>query len=142
MRRPAIDRDVFADHRAIADLGGGFFSAVLEVLRSTADDAANAHLHAAAERDVALQSRARSDHTIVADDAILTYHRESADLHPFSELGVGRDNRTRMDARRCHLSRTIAAMSASATTSPSTLPTPRILQTLPRSWTISSSNLI
>src|SRR5687767_4242463 len=137
MRRPAIDRDVFTDHGTIADLGGGFFAAVFEVLWGTPDDAANAHLYAAAEGHIALEGRTRSDHAIVADDAIFTNHRESADLDAFSKLSVGRDDRARMDARRRHLSRTIAAMSASATTSPSTLPTPRILHTLPRSWTIS-----
>ena len=43
-------------------------------------------------------------------------------------------------ATRGHLSRTIAAISASHTTSPSTLATPFTRQTGPRIWMISTSN--
>src|SRR5687767_12600171 len=142
MSGPAVDRHIFTDDSAITDLRRGLFAAVLEILRGPADYAADADLHPAAKRDVSLQGRTGSDHTVIADNAIFTHHRERADLDSLAELDIGRDDRARMDARTRHRSRTIAAMSASATTSPSTFPTPRILHTLPRSWTISSSKRI
>src|SRR6058998_1270588 len=113
-------------------------SLVLQVLGVVAEHAAVADLHPLAELDVALEHRVRGDVTTLAhgdvrpDDGVGTVGDVAVDV------GRGIDERGPVD----HRSTTDAIMSASATTCPSTNPTPFILHVLPRNWTISSSKRI
>src|SRR5205823_11428012 len=141
VRRSAIDRGVFANHGALPDLDRRFLSGKLQILWRPAQYGSHSDLNVLAELDVSFECRARGDNTSTGNHAIVADDRKRADFDIGGDLGVRRDDCRRVYPRR-HRSRTIAAMSASATTSPSTLPTPRILQTVPRSCVISSSKRI
>src|SRR5689334_4459345 len=137
LRSSAIDSRVLTNDRAFANLNRRLLTGELQILRKTAEDGADPDLHVVAEGHVALKCRARRNHAPVADDTVLANYSERSDLDVGSQLRLRRDDRGRVDARFGHLSRIAAAMSASTTTSPSTLPTPRILQTVPRNWVTS-----
>ena len=81
LRRSAIDRGVFADRRAVADLDRRRLALVLEILRVAAEHGSDADLHVGAESDVALERRARRRSRIPSPiDAVLADDRERADL--------------------------------------------------------------
>jgi len=131
LRRTAVDRRVLADRGALTDLHCRHLALELEILWIPTENGADADLHARAEDDVALERRARGDDAAVTDPAVLADDRERTDLHVGAKFDTLVDDRGRMDAR-VHLSRTMAPISASATTSPSTFATPCILHIIPR----------
>src|SRR5439155_20611227 len=132
--RAAVDGRVLADRRAIADFDSGVLALVLEILRIAAQDGADAHFHAGAERHVLLERHARTNATPIAENAVLADDDEGANLHVLAELCVAVDNGRAMNAS-AHRSRTIAPISASQTISPSNLATPDILHIVPRTCT-------
>src|ERR1700741_1456963 len=136
LRGPAIYRRVLANDRPVSDLDRRFLAGELEILRRTAEYRPHPDLNILAEGNVPLEGRSRRDNAAAGNDAVVADDYERADLDISGDFRLARHDRRRMDPRR-HRPRTIAAMSASATTSPSTLPTPRILQTGPRSCVIS-----
>src|ERR1700722_10971536 len=140
--RATIDGRILADDGPLADLDVGFLAVELEVLRVATQNRSDADGDRPAQRDVALQRGARREYAAVADHALFAHDRVRTNPHSFTDLRVRADQRGRMDHGRHgggHRSRTMAAMSASATTSPSTLATPRILHTRPRICVISTS---
>src|SRR4051812_16331847 len=141
LRRPAIDGSVLADHGAFSDFHGRFLTRVFQILRRAAEYGSHPDLNVGGKRDVSFECCPRRDDASAGNRAALADYRIRPNFDIRRQLGVGRYQRGRVDPRH-HRSRTMAAMSASATTSPSTLPTPRILQTIPRIWMISSSNMI
>src|SRR6185437_13894404 len=132
-------RRVFPNGRAFADLDDRRLALVLEVLGIAAEHGADAGLHVRAKRHIALERRACAKHAAVADNAAVADDRECPDLHARAQLGARMNERRGMDGCR-HLSRTIAPISASATTSPSTFAMPDILHIIPRICRSSSSN--
>src|SRR2546429_4151507 len=122
----------------LADLDPGVFPLVLQVLGVVAEHAAVADLHPLAELDVALEHRVRGDVTTLAHGDVRPDDGVGTDGDVAVDVGRGIDERGPVD----HRSTTDAIMSASATTCPSTNPTPFILHVLPRNWTISSSKRI
>src|SRR5439155_16361983 len=137
-RRASVDGAVLADHGRAADLDPRVLALVLQVLRVVADNGAIPDLHAPPEPHVALQHRVRGDVTALADRHVRADDRVRAHGRVVRQLCRRIDQRGPVD----HFSVTIAIISASATTCPSTYPTPFILHVLPRNWTISSSKRI
>src|SRR5438045_6494592 len=134
----AIDGRVFANDGAATDFDPGLFALVLEILRVVADHGAVADLDAFPDAGVALEHRVRRDGASVADRHLGADDAVRPDRDVGAELGGRIDQRSPMD----HLSTTIAIISASATTCPSTNPAPFIRHVLPRNCTISSSKRI
>ena len=93
--------------------------------------------HARRQADVPLENRTWVEDAVIADLAAVSDDHARADLHIAAQRCVVRDDRGGMNA--FHLSRSIADMSASATTLPSTFATPCILHIGPRICTTSSS---
>jgi len=137
-RRPPVDRAVLAQDGAIADLDPGLRPLVLEVLRVVADHGSVPDLHARAELRVALDHDVRCEHAAVTQRDPRTDDRVRADGHVVAEMRRGIDERGAVN----HRSVTMAIISASATTWPSTYPTPFMRQVLPRNCSISSSKRI
>src|SRR5439155_20833147 len=137
-RRAAIDRAILANDGAVADLDPGLLALVLQVLGVVPDHTAVADLHAGAESGVALQHRVRRDSAPLSDRHLGPDDRVRPHRYILGDVGRLIDERGTVD----HLSTTIAIISASATTCPSTYPTPFILQVFPRNDSISSSNRI
>src|SRR4029077_8842958 len=119
-RAAAVDRGVLADDGAAADLHPGFLALVLEVLRVVADDGAVADFHAVAQPRVALDHRVGRDAAALPHGDLGANHAVGPDGDVSPQLGGRIDQRRSMD----HLSTTIAIISASATTCPSTNPAP------------------
>src|SRR5205823_6072609 len=137
-RGSPVDRAVLPDHGPIAHFDPGVFAAVLQVLRVVAQHAAVPDLHAVADLDVALEHRVRRDLTALPDRHARADDHVRPDGDVAADVGGGIDQGGPVD----HRSTTVAIMSASATTCPSTYPTPFILHVLPRNCSISSSKRI
>src|SRR2546421_1744765 len=134
----AVDRAVFPDDRAVADLDPRLLALVFQVLRIVADDRAIPDLHALADACVPLEDGVGRDAAALAHGNVRADHAVRPHGHVGAKLGGRIDERRPVD----HLSTTIAIISASATTCPSTNPAPFILQVLPRNWSMSSSKRI
>ena len=131
VRGATIDGRVLAHGGFVADVDPRFLASILQVLRIATQDRADADLHAFSEPHIALECRTGGDVGAVANAALRTDDRPRPDFDVLPEV------RRRIDECRCmnthrHRSRTIAAMSASVTTCPSTVATPRILHMVPR----------
>src|SRR6266850_1103397 len=103
-----------------------------------ADDGAVPDFHALGHAGVALEHGMGADIAPLRHGDPRTDHAVRADRDVGAELGGRVDEGGPVD----HLSTTIAIISASATTCPSTNTAPFILHVLPRNWTISSSKRI
>src|SRR5688500_10415494 len=141
----AIDRRVLADTGAVADLDPRLLALELQVLGVSAKHRADPYDDVRAEPNVLFQHGTGLDRAPIADHAAVADDGVRADGHVVPELRPRRHDRGRMDSghhsgRLAHRSRTMAAITASATTSPSTFATPFILQIRPRICTTSSSN--
>ena len=137
-RGSPVDGAVLPDHRRVAHFDPGVLAAVLQVLRVVAEHAAVPDPHAGADLDVALEHRVRGDLAALADRHPRSDDRVWPDRDVAPDVRGGIDQGGPVD----HRSTTVAIMSASATTCPSTYPTPFILHVLPRNCSISSSNRI
>src|SRR4029078_10901216 len=111
----------------------------LQVLRIAAEHGPDADLHPVTQDDAALERGARGYPPAATEPAVLPDDRERPDLDVRADLGARVDQRRRMNASP-HLSRAMAPISPSPTTSPSTFATPCILHIMPRTWSSSSSN--
>ena len=134
----AVDRAVLPDDRPAADLDPRLLALVFQVLGIVPDDRAVPDLHAVAHPRVALEDGVRRDPAALAYGDPWADHAIRPDRNVGAELGGRIDERGPVD----HLSTTIAIISASATTCPSTNPAPFILHVLPRNCTMSSSKRI
>src|SRR5690606_20113888 len=133
--------------RPVPDLENRALALELEVLGRRAEHGPVRHLAILTEQRVPFDGGARPDLGPVphvhpgADDG------PRADDDAFAQLRLRVDERSGMDAgltpgadgRIAHLSTILAMNSASATTCPSTNPSPFILQVCLRYWSISSS---
>ena len=137
-RAAPIDRGILTNDRAVADLHPRLFAFVLEVLWIVADDRAVADLHAVTHARIALEDGMRRDAAALADRHARADHAIRPDRDVGAELGRRVDQRGPVN----HRSTTIAIISASATTWPSTNPAPFMRHVLPRNCSISSSNRI
>jgi hypothetical protein len=137
LRRAAVDRRILADARAVADLDPRLLALELEILRVASQHGADANRHVDAEPNVFLEYGPCLQRAAIAECAALADDRVGADRDVVAELRSRRHDRGGMNPghHACHVthrSRTMAAISASATSSPSTLATPFIRQIRPR----------
>src|SRR5688572_8331780 len=145
LRGPAVYRRVLTDTRTLTDFDPRLLALELKILRVAPEDRTDPNAHVRREADVSIEHGTRLDRTAVVDEAVVADNGIRPDRDVVAKLGPRRDDRggvnARHDARRvAHRSRTIAAISASATTSPSTFATPFMRQMRPRICTTSSSN--
>ena len=112
----SIDRAILADDRTAPDFHPGFLALVLQVLGVVADDGAVADFHALTDARVALDDGVRGKR------AALAYGDTRSDDAVGPDGNVGAKVGGRIDQRRAmnHRSTTMAIISASATTCPST----------------------
>ena len=124
--RAAVDRRMFPDDAACADLQASVLAVIFKMFRLRSQRAERKDMAALAQRH-----RSRQHH-MRGDNAILPHADTCADLYPRADLG-GRgnssatiDSRPRMDAHRTQslLFSIIAMISPSATISPATLASP------------------
>ena len=114
--RAAIHCNEFAKCIFVADLEGGRFAFILQVLCLLTDRAigvefvSRARAHRPCQRDMILQPASFSEHNIGMHDAIRTDDASRADLR------ARIDDRGRMNLRAAHLSRNVNISSASETT--------------------------
>src|SRR5204863_9779836 len=111
---------VLPHHRRVADLDPGVFPLRLQGQRVVAELAPVADRHPLAELDVPLEHRVRGDVTTLAHGDVRPDDGVGTDGDVAVDVGRGIDERGPVD----HRSTTDAIMSASATTCPSTNPTP------------------
>src|SRR2546430_5000713 len=137
-RAAPVDGAVLTDDRAVADFHPRFFALVLQVLRIITDDRAVPDLHAFAHARVALDDGVPRDRGTLAHGDAGADHAIGPDGDVLSQFGGRIDQRRPMN----HLSTTMAIISASATTWPSTNPAPFMRHVLPRNCSISSSKRI
>ena len=126
-----VDGGVLPDHRIGAHLDPGFLALVLEVLGIPPEDAPLPHPHPFRQDDIALQRGVPRDPAARAHPDPRTDDGERAHLGIGGELSARIDHRGRVDARS-HRSTTLASISASATTRPSTKAVPLSFAVLPR----------
>src|SRR5690606_6882581 len=135
------------DHRAVSDLEGRALALEPEVLGIGAQYGAVRDLAILAQDRVPLERHPGSDLGSFPDPHARTDDGPGSDDDPFAEFclriydggGVDAGLPTGTDSRIAHLSTILAMNSASATTWPSTNPSPFILQVCLRYWRISSS---
>src|SRR5688572_11713468 len=119
----AVDRRILTNARAVTDLDPRLFALELQILRIAAENGTDPDGHVGAEPNVFFEDRARLDRAPVADHAAIANDRVGADGHVVPELCPSRHDGRGMDTRHgtdrlTHRSRTMAAISASATSSP------------------------
>ena len=115
-RAAPIDRAIFPNDRAAPDFHPGFLALVLEVLRVVTDDRAIADFDAVADARIALDDRVTGERAAVAHRDARPHNAVRSDGNVGAELGSRIDQGRAMN----HRSTTIAIISASATTCPST----------------------
>ena len=95
-RRPAVHGRAFAEHVAVADLDGGGFVLVLQVLGSEADRAEREEAVALPDPRVAVDHDVRVEHAAAAEPDARPDHAERAHAHARLEHGARRDARERV----------------------------------------------
>src|SRR5437763_1228914 len=93
-----MDRHVLAENVVVADLGARLFVLVAEVLRSVAEDRADADVVPLAQRQRSEQARMRSNDAIRTDANGAFDNDIRPDLDVLADVGLRIDNRGGMDA--------------------------------------------
>ena len=127
--RPAIECAVLADDVAIPDLQSRWLTAVLLVLRRTAEGVERMDPIAFTNPGRSFDDDVRADPRTCAENDAGTNHAEWPHFYIRIELGTGVYDGARMD--HLSLSRNAPSKSAVATTFPSTFPRPATFQ-MPR----------
>src|SRR5262245_65037774 len=132
-----IERGVFADLGAVADVEIRSLARILEVLGRRAEHRAVVQPAALADPGPPGDERMASDSSAIADRDVGPDHGAGTDLDAIAEMRGGVHERRGVNAR-AHAGRrstTIARSSASATSCPSTVASPFILAVAPRNLT-------